>query len=140
VGYSRDALQKGNALREMRSWREKFLWWGSFLLFVGICLLFTGYEIVTPGLHIRPFDLIATVVCPVTLLVACIDARSPASNATALLGAYLLINAWSAFRLGAAEGLRESIQSAELCLFFLVLHSLLDQIDWRAAGQLSLRS
>lgn len=105
------------------------------LLCIGTGILFTGFDVGTSSLHVKPFDLIVALIGPIIVTMLMFTRGLPASGATLVLGLYLIIHAWSAFRLGNDNGLQRTVQAIEFFLFFLILHYLIEQIDWKALSK-----
>ena len=128
-------MRELQARNQIRGVREAILYWGFTLLSFGLLSMFTNYELVAANLVIKPFDVIALAVLPVMLLALLSSHGLRLTGATLIIGAYLLIHSWSAFALGSANGIRESVQTSELFLFFLTLHCLMLRVNWTTLGK-----
>lgn len=128
-------MSEPQARNQIRGTGEAVLYWGFTLLSFGLLSMFTNFEL-DAAMVIKPFDLVALAVLPVMLLVLLSSRGLRLSGATLVIGAYLLIHSWSAFSLGSDNGMRESVQSSELFLFFITIHCLLDRVNWPALGKL----
>ncbi len=100
------------------------------VLFFGFCTIFTGLEIDTPIVVVKPFD-IACLICTTTLIFGfLVKGRVCYSTGFGLFVLFLVINVLLAFPVSITNGLREAIQATELVMFSYVLILYARQIDW----------
>lgn len=99
------------------------------MLFVGVCALFTGWQV--PGLPIEVFDFVCLVAAPLLVAGALMEGKLPRSTGFCMVAIFLSFNAVLAFKLGTGNGIREALQAGLLILFAAVVTLYRHQLDWR---------
>lgn len=117
---------------------HRLLDWMFVLFCIGMLTLFSDVKARVGGIVVKPFDAAALVTLPPMLVLLLASRCLRCSGATFVFGTFMVIHTWSAFALGNTNGIRESVQSAELVMIFLVLQALVERIDWRALGRVFL--
>ncbi len=100
------------------------------ILFVGFCSLFTGLELRTSFIIIKPFDLVSFLLLPLILLLAVGRGLFPRSFGLTLVILFFIVDVASAKSVSTSNGLREAIQMFELTLFAMVLALYRGSFDW----------
>ena len=101
-----------------------------FLLFAGLCSLFTGLQLHTSFIIIKPFDVICVLTVPLLILLSISRGFFPRSLGLLFLLIFFFLDVASAWTVSTKNGLREAVQMTELSILAIAFTLYRSQLDW----------